>query len=89
MNSRHMRADFVFAWPTAEIAVMGPEGAANIVFKKEIESAVDDEFSNEESWTQFPETYIQATQVRDFDIGFRSDVSSAAFAAPINNKTVM
>ena len=29
MNSRHLRADFVFAWPTAEIAVMGPEGAAN------------------------------------------------------------
>ncbi|MDZ7604267.1 MAG: acyl-CoA carboxylase subunit beta [Cyclobacteriaceae bacterium] len=43
MNSRHMRADFVFAWPTAEIAVMGPEGAASIVFKKEIESALDPE----------------------------------------------
>ena len=39
MNSRHLGADFVFAWPTAEIAVMGPEGAANIVFKKEIEEA--------------------------------------------------
>jgi methylmalonyl-CoA decarboxylase subunit alpha len=39
MNSRHLGADFVFAWPTAEIAVMGPEGAANIVFKKEIEDA--------------------------------------------------
>ena len=39
MNSRHLGADFVFAWPTAEIAVMGPEGAANIVFKKEIEES--------------------------------------------------
>ena len=39
MNSRHLGADFVFAWPTAEIAVMGPEGAANIVFKKEIDEA--------------------------------------------------
>jgi methylmalonyl-CoA decarboxylase subunit alpha len=39
MNSRHLGADFVFAWPTAEIAVMGPEGAANIVFKREIETA--------------------------------------------------
>lgn len=39
MNSRHLRADFVFAWPTAEIAVMGPEGAANIVFKREIDAA--------------------------------------------------
>ncbi|HHU00657.1 MAG TPA: acyl-CoA carboxylase subunit beta [Bacteroidales bacterium] len=41
MNSRHLGADFMFAWPTAEIAVMGPEGAANIIFKKEIEEAED------------------------------------------------
>jgi acetyl-CoA carboxylase carboxyltransferase component len=36
MCSRHLKADFVFAWPTAEIAVMGPEGAANIIFRQEI-----------------------------------------------------
>ncbi len=41
MCSRHLGADFVFAWPTAEIAVMGPEGAANIIFKSEIASAPD------------------------------------------------
>jgi len=41
MCSRHLGADQVFAWPTAEIAVMGPEGAANIIFKKEIEEAPD------------------------------------------------
>ena len=41
MNSRHLGADFMFAWPTAEIAVMGPEGAANIIFKKEIDEAED------------------------------------------------
>src|SRR5665647_1701331 len=41
MNSRHLGADFVFAWPTAEIAVMGPEGAANIIFKNEIMNAPD------------------------------------------------
>ena len=35
-GSRHLRADFVFAWPQAEIAVMGPDGAANIIFRKEI-----------------------------------------------------
>ncbi|MFO8066355.1 MAG: acyl-CoA carboxylase subunit beta [Bacteroidales bacterium] len=39
MCSRHLRADFVFAWPTAEIAVMGPEGAANIIFRSEIKKA--------------------------------------------------
>jgi acetyl-CoA carboxylase carboxyltransferase component len=41
MNSRHLHADFVFAWPGAEIAVMGPEGAANIIFRKEILEAED------------------------------------------------
>jgi acetyl-CoA carboxylase carboxyltransferase component len=41
MASRHLRADFVFAWPGAEIAVMGPEGAANIIFRKEIATAED------------------------------------------------
>jgi methylmalonyl-CoA decarboxylase subunit alpha len=41
MCSRHLGADFVFAWPTAEIAVMGPEGAANIIFKAEIQGAAD------------------------------------------------
>ena len=39
MCSRHLGADFVFAWPTAEIAVMGPEGAANIIFRDDIKNA--------------------------------------------------
>jgi len=41
MCSHHLKADFVFAWPTAEIAVMGPEGAANIIFRNEIKNAKD------------------------------------------------
>jgi propionyl-CoA carboxylase beta chain len=36
MNSKHMLADFNFAWPTAEVAVMGPEGAVNIIYRKDI-----------------------------------------------------
>ena len=39
MCSSHLKADFVFAWPTAEIAVMGPEGAANIIFKSDISNS--------------------------------------------------
>ncbi len=39
MCSHHLKADFVFAWPTAEIAVMGPEGAANIIFRSEIKNS--------------------------------------------------
>jgi len=42
MSSKHIRADFNFAWPTAEIAVMGPEGAVNIVFRRELEEGMDD-----------------------------------------------
>jgi len=42
MSSKHIRTDANFAWPTAEIAVMGPEGAVNIVYKRELDKAVDD-----------------------------------------------
>jgi propionyl-CoA carboxylase beta chain len=41
MNSKHIRGDMNFAWPMAEIAVMGPKGAAEIIFRKEIESSPD------------------------------------------------
>ncbi len=43
MSSKHIRADFNFAWPTAEVAVMGPEGAVNIVFRRELAEAEDPE----------------------------------------------
>jgi propionyl-CoA carboxylase beta chain len=41
MASKHIRTDFNYAWPSAEIAVMGPEGAVNILYKREIEKAQD------------------------------------------------
>jgi acetyl-CoA carboxylase carboxyltransferase component len=41
MNPRHLGADMVFAWPTAEIAVMGPEGAVNVIFRRDIDKAED------------------------------------------------
>jgi propionyl-CoA carboxylase beta chain len=41
MGSKHIGADFNFAWPTAEVAVMGSDGAVNIIFRKEIDTAVD------------------------------------------------
>jgi propionyl-CoA carboxylase beta chain len=43
MSSKHIRGDLNLAWPTAEIAVMGPKGAVEILFKKEIEQAADRE----------------------------------------------
>ncbi|HVN57092.1 MAG TPA: carboxyl transferase domain-containing protein [Bacteroidales bacterium] len=66
MSSRHLRADFVFAWPTAEIAVMGPEGAANIIFRKEITSSKDpDEMRKrkvEEYKEKFANPYVAASR---------------------------
>jgi propionyl-CoA carboxylase beta chain len=41
MSSKHIRTDVNFAWPTAEIAVMGPEGAVNILYKRELDAAAD------------------------------------------------
>jgi propionyl-CoA carboxylase beta chain len=41
MSSKHIRGDFNVAWPSAEIAVMGPDGAVNIIFRKELEKAKD------------------------------------------------
>ena len=41
MSSKHIRADANFAWPSAEIAVMGAEGAVNILYRRELESAKD------------------------------------------------
>ncbi len=41
MSSKHLQGDINFAWPRAEIAVMGPEGAVNIIFRKELEAAED------------------------------------------------
>jgi acetyl-CoA carboxylase carboxyltransferase component len=57
MNSRHLRADFVFAWPGAEIAVMGPEGAANIIFRKEISEAADPEAMRKEKVKEYADKF--------------------------------
>jgi len=57
MSSKHIRADFNFAWPTAEVAVMGPEGAVNIVFRKELEGADDAEARRSELIDDYRERF--------------------------------
>ena len=42
MNARGIRADMVFAWPSAEIAVMGAQGAVNVIFRRELQEAADE-----------------------------------------------
>ena len=72
MNSKHIRGDFNFAWPSAEIAVMGPKGAVEIIFKKEISKAKDPdkelEKKIEEYRNKFANPYITAER------GFVDDV---------------
>ncbi len=64
MSSKHIRGDISYAWPTAEIAVMGPEGAVNIVFRKELAKADDPQAERErlvqEYREQFANPYIAA-----------------------------
>ena len=55
MCSIHLGADYVFAWPGAEIAVMGAEGAANIIFAKEIEQGENAEAKRKEYIHQYEE----------------------------------
>jgi methylmalonyl-CoA decarboxylase subunit alpha len=53
MCSRHLGADMAFAWPSAEIAVMGAEGAANVIHKKEIDGAADPVAKRKEKITEY------------------------------------
>src|SRR3990172_9237019 len=53
MGSKHLAADVNYAWPTAEIAVMGPDGAVNIVYRREIERAEDPEAARKELVQQY------------------------------------
>jgi acetyl-CoA carboxylase carboxyltransferase component len=57
MSSKHIRADFNFAWPTAEVAVMGPEGAVNIIFRKELEAADDPDARRAELIAEYRERF--------------------------------
>ncbi len=57
MNSKHIGADLNFAWPTAEIAVMGPKGAAEIIFRKEIKEAEDPEAKLQEKMEEYSDMF--------------------------------
>jgi len=57
MNSKHVRGDINYAWPTAEIAVMGAEGAVNILFKDEIDKAKNPEQRRKELIAEYIEKF--------------------------------
>jgi acetyl-CoA carboxylase carboxyltransferase component len=76
MNSKHIRSDISFAWPTAEIAVMGPEGAVNIVFRKELQKAEDPESRRKELIGEYEERF--ANPYIAADRGYVDDVIDPA-----------
>jgi acetyl-CoA carboxylase carboxyltransferase component len=76
MNSKHIRSDVEMAWPTAEIAVMGPEGAVNIVFRKELQKAKDPEARRKELIAEYEERF--ANPYIAADRGYVDDVIEPA-----------
>ncbi|MBX2984821.1 MAG: acyl-CoA carboxylase subunit beta [Bacteroidia bacterium] len=72
MNSKHIGADMNFAYPTAEIAVMGAKGAAEIIFKKDIQSAADPEKAWQEKEAEY--AHIFANPYRAAERGFIDEV---------------
>ena len=80
MNSKHLRADVSFAWPTAEIAVMGAEGAVNIVFRKEIDKASDPDAKRRELIREYRAKF--ATPYAAAERGFVDDVIEPAETRP-------
>lgn len=80
MSSKHLGTDMVFAWPTAEIAVMGPDGAANLIFRKEISQAADPVVARnekiEEYRNKFSNPYVAAAR------GYVDDVIDPSTTRP-------
>ena len=72
MNSKHIGADFNFAWPSAEIAVMGAKGASEIIFRKEIAAADDPEAKLKEKETEYADKF--ANPYRAAKRGFIDEV---------------
>lgn len=72
MNSKHIRADYNVAWPGAEIAVMGSAGAAEIIFKKEIDAAKDPKKAFDEKVEEYKEKFANPYEAAKF--GYIDDV---------------
>jgi propionyl-CoA carboxylase beta chain len=72
MSSKHIRGDINYAWPTSEIAVMGPKGAAEIIFKKEIAAADDPEAALKQKEEEYREMF--ASPFKAAERGYIDDV---------------
>ena len=81
MSSKHIRADFNVAWPTAEVAVMGPEGAVNIVFRNELERAADPDARRAELIDDYKERF--ANPYTAAERGYVDDVIEPRRTRPV------
>jgi propionyl-CoA carboxylase beta chain len=81
MSSKHLRADLNVAWPTAEVAVMGPEGAVNIVFRRELEEADDPEARRGELIADYKEQF--ANPYAAAERGYVDDVIEPRRTRPV------
>ncbi len=80
MSSKHLGSDMVLAWPSAEIAVMGPQGAANIVFRKDIANAKDPAKVRQEKVDDYTAEF--ATPYKAAERGYVDDVIEPATTRP-------
>ena len=81
MSSKHIRADVNVAWPTAEVAVMGPDGAVNIVFRKELEASADPEARRAELIADYKERF--ANPYSAAERGYVDDVIEPRRTRPV------
>ncbi|RDI74764.1 Acetyl-CoA carboxylase carboxyltransferase component [Gaiella occulta] len=81
MSSKHIRADFNVAWPTAEVAVMGPDGAVNIVFRNELAAAADPEARRAELIAEYKERF--ANPYSAAERGYVDDVIEPRRTRPV------
>jgi acetyl-CoA carboxylase carboxyltransferase component len=81
MSSKNVRADFNFAWPTAEVAVMGPEGAVNIIFRTELADAEDPEARRAELIAEYRERF--ANPYTAAERGYVDDVIEPRRTRPV------
>ena len=87
MSGKHLAADINYAYPTAEIAVMGPEGACNIVFRKEIEEAEDPESTRQRLIEEYRNRF--ASPYRAAEVGYIDMVIRPSETRPMLIKALM
>ena len=76
MSSKHIRGDCNFAWPSAEIAVMGAKGAVEIIFKRDIKSEEDEQERVDEYRRKFANPFVAA------ELGYIDDIIEPRFTRP-------